>query len=104
MFLTAGKLKDSCCGAAVARQTGTENQNHRAAWCCALPDGRWLVSYRAARDKNNTLQRVMLTWSDDEGKTWRQSFAPFKDRKVNGKIGQYRAMACTALGGQRLVA
>src|ERR1051326_382308 len=104
MTLTSEKLKIVGAGAVAPSQPGTEQQNRMAAWCCALPTGRWLVSYRAARDKNNTLQCVLLTWSDDEGKTWRKPFAPFADRKVAGKLGQFRAMGCTALGGQRLVA
>src|ERR1043166_3859990 len=91
-------------GTVVASSPGTDTQSHIAPWCCVLPSGRWLVSYRAARDKNNTLQRAMVTWSDDEGQTWSEPFAPFADRAVNGKIGQFRHMQCAALGGNRLVA
>src|SRR5512134_3207241 len=91
-------------GTVATSQPGTEFQSHIAAWCCALPGGRWVVTWRAARDKNNTLQRVLISWTDDEGRTWSKPFAPFSDCKVNGKLGQFRAMACTALGCQRLIA
>lgn len=104
MTPTLTRLRIDAHGTVVSSQPGTDCQSHMAAWCCVLPSGRWLVSYRAARDKNNTLQRVMLTWSDDEGKSWSKPFTPFADRKVSGKFGQFRAMACTALGGQQLVA
>src|ERR1051326_8061808 len=98
------QLRTTTGGTVVASQPGTEYQSHIAPWCCVLPGGRWLVSYRAARDKNNTLQRAMVTWSDDEGITWSKPFAPFADRKVNGRIGRSPHMQCAALGAQRLVA
>ncbi|MBI4023616.1 MAG: exo-alpha-sialidase [Verrucomicrobia bacterium] len=91
-------------GKAVAAEPETERQSNIAAWMCISPTGRWIVSYRAACDKNNTRQRVMMTWSDDQGKTWSKPITPFTDRKLNGKIGQFRAMACTALGNGHLVA
>ncbi len=91
-------------GTVVTSQPGTEYQSNMAAWVCALTTGRWLATYRAARDKSNPLQQTMVTWSDDDGRTWRKPFAPFPDRTVNGKIGQFRAMACTALGENRVVA
>jgi len=46
----------------------------------------------------------MVTWSDDEGATWSKPITPFADRSVDGKTGQIRFMACTALGGNRVVA
>lgn len=85
-------------------QPGTDAQSCIAPAVCALPGGRWVACYRAARTKLETLQRVLITWSDDEGTNWSNPRAPFADRVVNGKRGQFRAMACTALGGRRLVA
>jgi hypothetical protein len=91
-------------GTAVTSQPGTDRQSCCHAWVCALPAGRWVVTYRAAKDKNNTLQQTLVTWSDDEGQTWSAPVTPFLDRMVNSKMGQFRAMACSALGEKRLVA
>ena len=36
---------------------------------CALPEGRWLVAFRASPRKKDTYpQRILLTRSDDEGR------------------------------------
>jgi hypothetical protein len=101
---TLAPLKVAARGTVVASRPGTECQSHIAPWCCVLPGGRWLVSYRAARTKINTLQRAMVTWSDDEGRTWSEPSAPFADHRIAGKLGQFRHMQCAALGGKRLVA
>jgi len=48
-------------------------------------------------------QHVLLTWSDDEGKTWTKPFAPFTPPKIDGKTGLFRAAYLTPLGGQKLL-
>ena len=32
--------------------------------------GRWLCLFRAAETKNGLPKSALLTWSDDQGKTW----------------------------------
>lgn len=85
--------------------SGTDRQ------CCAypqvavLPSGRWLCSCRAACTKGgNSGQHVLLSFSDDEGRTWSAPAAPFTAPKLDGKAGQFRALAMTALGGKRVLA
>ena len=71
---------------------------------CVLPSGRWLVGFRAAPKKADALpQRVLVTWSDDEGKTWSPPTEPWAAPPLNGAAGAWRAGQPTALGGDRVV-
>ena len=70
---------------------------------CALPGGRWLVGFRAAPRKADAFpQRVMVTWSDAEGRTWTRPSEPFANQSIRGVPGVWRAGQPTALGGSRL--
>ena len=70
---------------------------------CVLPEGRWLVAFRAAVKKGDAFgQRVLVTWSDDGGKTWSRAAEPFANQAVDGTPGAWRAGQPTALGGRRL--
>ncbi|MFO7973992.1 MAG: sialidase family protein [Candidatus Hydrogenedentota bacterium] len=72
---------------------------------CVLPDGRWLCGFRGAVTKNATdEQGIYVTWSDDEGATWNARAAPFEPPVINGKEGRFRAVYCTPLGGDRVLA
>ncbi len=69
-----------------------------------LPGGRWLVGCRCARTKGgNAGQHVRLAMTDDDGATWTFA-APFAAPVLDGKPGQFRALALTALGGRRVLA
>ena len=46
----------------------------------------------------------MLTWSDDQGSTWRMPFAPFEPTKLDGRPGLFRFAALTALEDGRILA
>jgi len=81
----------------------------RASCCfpgvCVLPGGRWLCVCRAAPTKKGMRgQHVLLTWSDDEGQTWRDPLAPFIPPAIEGRPGLFRSAQLTALGGKRVVA
>ena len=68
---------------------------------CVLPSGRWLVGFRASPKKSDAFpQCVLVTWSDDEGKTWSRPTEPCASQTVFGVPGVWRAGQPTALGGQ----
>ena len=72
---------------------------------CVLPGGRWVCSFRAAPSKSSTaVQHVLVTWSDDEGKSWREPIEPFSSQSVDGKPGRLRGAALTPLGGRQVLA
>jgi len=84
-----------------------EDGSDRASACfhgaCVLPGGRWLAAFRASPKKADASpQRVLLTWSDDQGKTWSPAAEPFPCRAVGGVAGAWRAGQPTALGGPRV--
>ncbi len=70
---------------------------------CVLPDGRGLVAFRAAPRKVDAHpQRVLLTWSDDAGRTWTPATEPFAPEDVMGVRGEWRCGQPCALGGRRV--
>ena len=84
-----------------------ENGGDRSSACfhgvCVLPEGRWLVGFRASPKKADAFpQRVLVTWSDDGGKTWSGAKEPFANRAIDGAEGVWRAGQPTALGGGRV--
>jgi len=71
---------------------------------CVLPSGRWLVTHRAGTNKESLTQRVLLTWSDDHGRTWSQPAEPVgAPPVVQGRQGTFRASGCTSLGASRVL-
>lgn len=48
-------------------------------------------------------QQVIVSWSDDEGRSWSKSVAPFKPTKVENKIGLFHGFFTTPLGGRRVL-
>lgn len=92
-------------GIVFAGRAGSEARSCAFALPCVTPGGRWLCAFRAAPTKAGTKgQRTLVTWSDDEGRSWREPFEPFKPATVGGKPGLMRSAGLTALGGERLVA
>lgn len=84
-----------------------EDGGERSSACfhgaCVLPGGRWLVGFRAAPKKSDAFpQRVLVTWSDDEGKTWSPPVEPCTKQTLSGVPGVWRAGQPTALGGRRV--
>lgn len=92
-------------GIVFAGEKGTNRQSCAFPGICAAPNGRWLCACRAAPTKNAVAgQHVLLTWSDDEGRTWRRPYAPFDPIVMDGKPGVFRAAYLTTLGKDRLLA
>jgi len=92
-------------GIAIKGKQGTDYQSCLFPGFCVLPSGRWIVSCRAAPARNNNWnQRVFLSYSDDQGKNWSESFSPFKPLEVNGKKGVFRGGYLTSLGNDEVFA
>ena len=69
-----------------------------------LPSGRWLAAFKAAEIKGDcAFQHAVMTWSDDEGKTWVTPFEPVKLPDINGTPGLSRIMYFLSLGGSRVL-
>lgn len=84
-------------------QDGSEESSACFHGVCVLPDGRWLVAFRASPKKSDTFpQRVLLTRSDDEGKTWSRPVEPWENQDISGVPGVWRAAQPTALGSSRI--
>ena len=92
-------------GIAVHAQPDSEFQHNACADICVLPSGRWMLGYRSAATKLSNVQHGMMVISDDEGKSWSRPREPFADvPKVDGKVGRFRALMFTSLGGSRVMA
>ena len=63
---------------------------------CALPGGRWLSTFRAAPNKNSSLENTLLTYSDDEGKSWSDPVGPWIAPRVGNRSGAIHAGYCSA--------
>lgn len=72
---------------------------------CILTDGRWVAGFRAAPSKSELPgQETVITWSDNEGKSWSEPIAPFVQPTVDGRPGSLRTVHLLALGGRRVLA
>ena len=72
---------------------------------CALPTGRWLVGFRLAPAKLGRAQRAFVSWSDDQGGVWSPPVEVAPSPLAAGSPpGSWRAVACTPLGGSRVLA
>ncbi len=92
-------------GIVCAGRPGTVRQSCAFPQVCVLPNGRWLCGFRAAPTKGATAgQRVLLTRSDDEGRSWQEPVGPFVPPPVEGRPGLFRTLALTSLGGPRVLA
>ncbi|MEI7818369.1 MAG: sialidase family protein, partial [Desulfuromonadales bacterium] len=92
-------------GTVFQSEEGTDRQSCAFPQVAVLPDGRWIASCRAAFTKGGKEgQHVLLSFSDDEGKTWSAQLSPFAAPEINGKPGQFRVCALTPLGGANVLA
>lgn len=93
-------------GVVVESQWCTDRQSVAFPYVCVLPTGRWLCSVRVAPTKGCTTgQRVLLTWSDDQGAHWTEPFNPYPPSlEVEGRRGLIRGAGLTPLGGNRVLA
>ena len=84
---------------------GSNRQSASFPLPCVMPGGRWLCAFRAAPGKqSNCGQRVLVTWSDDGGRSWHEPIEPFDPIAVDGKPGLMRFAALTALDHRRVMA
>ncbi len=91
-------------GVVAQGEAGSDRQSLAFAQICVLPSGRWISSMRAAPMKAPLAgQCVLVTWSDDQGKTWNDPISPMVPVEVNGKIGTFRQMGMLPVGGQELL-
>ena len=92
-------------GIACASQPGTDRQSCCYPDICVLPDGRWMIMFRAAYAKRPTLgSHMCMVVSDDEGATWRGPVAPFAVPQIDGRAGALILAYVTPLGGDELIA
>ena len=92
-------------GVVFESRPGTDQQSCAFSQVAVLSSGRWLVGCRAACSKTGKEgQHVMLATSDDAGASWRYNSSVFDAPTLDGKPGQFRALALTALGGARVLA
>ena len=69
-----------------------------------LPSGRWLGAFKAAEKKTDCdFPHAVITWSDNEGKTWVMPFDPIKPPNIDGVPGQIRTVYFLPLGGKRVL-
>ena len=69
-----------------------------------LPSGRWLAGFKAAEIKGDcAFQHAVMTWSDDEGKTWIEPFEPVKLPDIGEVPGLSRILYFLSLGGSRVL-
>jgi hypothetical protein len=92
-------------GTVFAGERGTDRQSCAFAGIAVLPGGRWICGFRAAPTKSGTCgQHVLVTWSDDQGRSWSTPIRPFEPPPiVDGKPGLFRAGHPTPLGGERVL-
>ncbi|HHW32146.1 MAG TPA: exo-alpha-sialidase [Clostridiaceae bacterium] len=86
----------------IAKPPDDKNFNSNTFPCIVkLPSGRWLAAFKASEKKGDCdFMHAVMTWSDDEGKTWARPFEPVKLPHINGVPGQSRIMYFLPLGGR----
>jgi len=93
-------------GQGIVFKSKSESDNQS---CCfpdisVLPSGRWFCACRAAPTKKGTAgQHVIVSWSDDQGRSWSKMIAPFKPPSADGKAGLFRGLYTTSLGGRQVL-
>jgi len=86
-------------------QKGTNQQSCAFPGVCILSNGRWVSSFRAAPVKESvTEQKVLITWSDNDGKSWCEPISPFSPFYINGKKGVFRSAMLASLGSTNVLA
>ena len=91
-------------GTVFSSRRGTDWQSCTFPGICVLPGGRWLCTFRAARTKIGPIECTLLTWSDNEGKTWAEPVRPWKMPHAGKRMGMDHCGYCTALGDRHVMA
>src|SRR5687767_2328881 len=90
-------------GTAVKRRKNTDMVSNIFPGVCVLESGRWLVSWRTGPSKHCRLDRVLVRWSDDEGKSWSEPIEPLAPLKMGRKPAVWRQLYLSPLGGNRVL-
>ncbi len=85
-------------GTVFAGQENSDRQSAAFAQICVLANGRWICGFRAAPTKLECPgQEAVISWSDDQGKSWSEPVGPFEPKPIDGKPGNFRSVALTQL-------
>lgn len=96
------KINDQ--GIVLASMENSERQSLTFPGVCAHPEGTWILTCRAAKKKQDLQgQQILVTRSEDRGKTWSEPEAPYTPPKLDGKPGLFRTGYITALGPKHTV-
>jgi Neuraminidase (sialidase) len=86
-------------------KAGTNQQSCAFPGICVLPNGRWICTFRSAPKKETMKgQQVLMSWSDDKGKTWSEAVSPFSPTVADSRPGLFRSAMLTSLGGDKILA
>lgn len=97
-------LKLTSRGTVFAGRPGTDRQSGTFPGICVSKSGRWYCSFRAAPKKTELPgERVLLTWSNDAGKTWNEPVDCFIPPHFRGRSGTFRTGHLTELNEDRLL-
>jgi len=93
-------------GIVFAGRKNTQRQSCAFPGICRTHTGRWICSFRAAGSKAATVgQHVLLSWSDDDGRTWSSPSEPFRAPAAeDGKVGILRTGHLTTVPDGSLIA
>lgn len=83
---------------------GTDYQCATVPVIVVTPGGRWLCSLRTAPNKSAGDGLVLLTWSDDEGKSWNEPKQVLVAPELGGRRGDFRGIKMTLLEDGLLLA
>lgn len=92
-------------GTVFAGEKSMAYQSYTFPGICVLPNRRWMCTFRAAPSKETTTgQHILMSWSDNKGKSWCKPFNPFIPPLINDKPGLFRSAYLTPLGKQKILA
>ncbi|MCC7351663.1 MAG: exo-alpha-sialidase [Phycisphaerales bacterium] len=92
-------------GTIYSGQSERDRQSCAFPHLCVTSSGRWVCSFRAAPAKESTSgQQVLVTWSDDQGRSWSSPISPFPPHRVGRVDGVFRGAFLSELSPKQLVA
>ncbi len=87
-------------GTVFSGEFGTDRQSCTFPGVCVLSDGSWVCTFRAAPMKAALAdQKVLVTWTENDGGKWSSPATPFVPPSRNGKVGSFRTGYLTETSG-----